>query len=253
MMRRATTQRAQTPLFPATEWGLVEAAGDVEHWERRCEALARLWPRYRQGLGLHLHQKFHLDAEAIEEALQSFAVDKVLIANVLAEADQARGRFRTFLLRAVENHVRSALRRAAAAKRQPEEGFVSIEELPEHEHPDGVPAPSRDLDWAWAEAVLSEAACRMERECRAGGRNDIWTVFDGRGLEAILRGQPVIAYEELARRCGLQDLQKARLLLHDGKRMFRRAVETVIAEYVRDAEQVREELDDLVAILFAKA
>jgi len=85
-----------TPDFPTTNWADVTAGGGPD-LERRKEALERLLPRYWPALEAHVQQRFGLTAEDLADALQDFALDKMLIANVLAEADQARGKFRTFL------------------------------------------------------------------------------------------------------------------------------------------------------------
>lgn len=182
MTRSDTTTRKPSALFPVTDWPEVRAAGDADRLEQRSEALARLWPLYRRGLRTYLQRKFNLGQEEIDDTLQSFVADKVLLGNVLAEADQSRGRFRTFLLHAIENHVRSEVRRANAGKRRPAGGFVSVELLPESEHPDGVPRPDRMADLAWAQAVFAEGARRMERECRVGGRRTSGSCLKDEGL-----------------------------------------------------------------------
>lgn len=237
--------------YPTTDWKTVAGIGDLSDADRRSHALERLWTQYAPRLMHHLRHRFHMDAGDAEEALQSFVLDKVLVANLFAEADRGRGRFRTFLLRALENHVVSQRRRSQAAKRQPERGWIPLDSLPEHSHPDGVPQPSRNLDVVWVEAVLADAASRMQAECEAGGRQDIWTVFNGRGLEALLRGRQPVAYERLAKQAGIADLGKTRLLFHTGKRMFRRAVETVVGELVKGDDRRKEEFEDLVTILFS--
>ena len=247
---KETTETRGTRLFPPTDWQAIAAIADLSDGNLRCAALAQLWPQYRHGLQVFLQQRFSLSPGDTEEALQSFILDKVLIGNMFAEADRERGQFRTFLLSALENHVRSLLRRKLAAKRLPEGGWISLDLLPEDEHPDGVPSPSRHLDQVWAEAILSEAASRMETECRLGCRMDIWGIFDGRALEVFLRGRQPVPYETLVQRSSTMDLKKARLLFHTGKRMFRRAVKTVLAELVPDSTRQEQEFEDLVAILF---
>lgn len=249
-MGKEKTKNAEERLFPPTDWKAVAGIAVLSDSDARCAALTQLWPQYRRGLQVFLQQKFSLSPDDASEALQSFILDKVMLGNVFAEADRGRGQFRTFLLSALENYVRTQRRREFAAKRLPEGGWVSVDDLPEEEHPDGVPSPSRRLDQVWAETILIEATNRMEVECRAGGREDIWVVFDGRGVEAFLRGRRPVSYEILASQSGAGDIKKARLLFHTGKRMFRRAVETVVAELVPDRTRQQEEFDDLVEILF---
>jgi hypothetical protein len=65
----------------------------------------------------------------------------------------------------------------------------------------------------------------------------------------LRRGRPV-PYETLAQLSGAQTVQKTRFLFNTGKRMFHRAVRTVLAELVSDPTRQEQELQDLAAILF---
>ena len=76
--------------FPATDWSEVRRAGDAAGGEVQRDALGRLWARYLTGLRAHLHARFGLVDGELDDALASFAVDKVLTANTLHHADRAR-------------------------------------------------------------------------------------------------------------------------------------------------------------------
>jgi RNA polymerase sigma-70 factor (ECF subfamily) len=217
--------------------------------ERRKEALERLLPRYWPALESHVRRRFGLTAEDLADALQDFALDKVLIGNVLAEADRARGKFRTFLLRTLDNYVLNWMRNAAARKRRPSGGLIPLEEGPQSE-PAAANAAHPEEDEAWARALLSLTAERMQRECHAGGRRDIWEVFAGRVI-APLMGNPPAAYADLAARLRVS-LSACQQLLTTGKRMFRRTVKGLIAEYARDEAEAHCEMTDFKALLFGE-
>ncbi len=230
--------------YPATNWPEVAAAGAAD-WERRLDALERLLPRYAPALLAHVRTRFGLGPEDAEDALQDFVQDKVLLGNALGRADQARGRFRNFLLRAVDNYVANWLRDAQALKRRPVRGFVPLAEAAELSAP---PADGRALDRAWALALVEAAAERMQADCHREERESVWIVFEGRAL-AVMRGGGKRSYAELATQLGVPE-SDCQQLLQSGKARFRRTLSRVVGEYARDEAEVDAELADLRAALF---
>ena len=85
----------------------------------------------------------------------------------------------------------------------------------------------------------------MRRECETSKRTDIWGVFEGRVLSAILEDMPETNYEALIERFGFGSPSQAFNTLNTAKRMFKRHLSAVIAEYSRDDREVEEELREL--------
>lgn len=242
------SDRGEAP-FPTTDWRAVQAGGDAADLDRRCAALERLLPRYLPQLKSHLGARFRLSPEAVEDALQGFLLDRILIGDLLGSADRSRGRFRTFLLHALDNHVRNALRQERAQRRCPPEGFVPLEGVSEQLPIDGeTPTPPEDR--LWARAVFREAADRMRTQCRAAGNANLWLVFEGRVVTVLLHGAAARSYEDLARACGTGDLQEVRLWLASGKRMFRRVLREVVREYARNAQELDDDLTTVRAAFY---
>ena len=236
--------RVPSAAYPATHWPDVAAAGAADR-DRRRDALERLLPRYAPALLAHVRSRFGLGPEDAEDVLQDFVLNKVLVGNVLAKADQARGRFRNFLLRAVDNYVTNWQRDTQAIKRRPAGGIVPLAEVAE---PSAPPADGPALDRAWALALVDAAAERMRAACCGGGRESVWIVFEGRAL-ALMRGGGQRPYAELAAQLGVPE-SACRELLQSGKERFRRALRRVVGEYARDEAEVDAELADLRAALF---
>lgn len=89
----------------------------------------------------------------------------------------------------------------------------------------------------------------MRAECRATGRDDVWTVFEGRVLNPTLDGSVPIPYENLVRTLGLQSTGEASNLLTTGKRTLARNLKTVVGEYEVGEGSVEAEIAELRAIL----
>lgn len=233
------------PGFPSTRWSLVRGAAAGETG-LRLESLDVLLTRYRGPLLAHLRWTRRLARAQAEDILQSFLHDKILRQGLVAGADQARGRFRIYLLTALDRFLVSELRRQNARKRR------AAQEVPIEEHAEAIgdPTPAVDpFDVAWARTVLDQAARRMQAECLAATRMDVWRLFEQRVLLPSLEGGSGPAYDELVRDLGLASPSAAYNLLLTGKRMFARHLQGVIAEYAGDRRGVEEEVRDLQAIL----
>lgn len=231
--------------FPPTNWSAVyRAAHPSQVWGE--QALAALLDRYRPALKAHLMFVKRLTPEHAEDLLHDFITDKVLQNSLLAGSDPSRGRFRTYLLTALDRYAVSAHRRDAAQKRAPEGGFVELEDF-------DVPAASVGRSFAgdveWARQVITEALQRTQIECEATGRTSFWLMFEARVVGPLLHGEPPPVYEKLVERLGFQSPLQASNALTTAKRIFSRMLREIVAEYVKSEEAVETELQELRAIL----
>jgi hypothetical protein len=231
--------------FPATRWSLVARVGGTH--EDRQQALSDLLSAYLPALRAHLVCCKRLPADRAEDVLQEFVAQKILQKNALAQADRELGRFRTFLLTALDRFLANCLRDQRAGKRAPAGGWVAFDE--ELDRADRERSPSDAFDVAWARQVIDEALRRMQAECAATSRPDVWEVFECRVVGPLLRGTPPPEYRHLVERFGLSSPTQASNLLVTAKRMYARTLRSAIAEYARDEDEIDAELADLQAIL----
>lgn len=227
--------------FPQTHWSLVRRAGQPALASRR-EALAVLLGRYQPALRSYLRFVRKLPADQADDLLQAFIADQLLEQNLIARADESRGKFRTLLLTSLNNF---AISRSRQAK------LRSAESLPETPAPSAEPGPERVVQAAWARALVHEVIAAMREECRQAKRSDIWLVFEGRILAEIFGTGPVLAYEDLAAQLRLQSPAQAANLLVTAKRMYVRLLRVAVAEYEAVPEDVDAEIAELRGILAA--
>jgi DNA-directed RNA polymerase specialized sigma24 family protein len=231
--------------FPTTQWSAVEQAG-VTSEDAAAAGLARLLPRYLGPLRAHLTHHKRMPVEQAEELLQAFMAEKVLERDLVASAQREKGRFRTFLLVALDRFVSNQLRNQQRQRRTPDR-HAPLDDAAGIAA--GGPSPSGVYEIAWARQVLADAAQRMREECQVSGRPDIWTVFEARVLAPSLSGADAIPHEQLALQLGLADTEVATNLLVTAKRMFARKLRGVIGEYMSEDGQIAQEIADLRAIL----
>jgi RNA polymerase sigma-70 factor (ECF subfamily) len=230
--------------FPSTHWSTVAAAGRSESSPGHA-AMERLVDRYRWPLLKHLRWRFQVSGDQAEDWLHSFIEKRVLKKAILSQADQQKGRFRTFLLTALDRFVQDELRFSTRMSRVPEGGLVSMEVVDtEGRIPEAEPKDD-PFDHAWAQAVLAEAMERLREFYRAKNRADLWGVFETGFVEPILNETVAPSMEELARRLGYASARQASNGLITAKRMFKQMLGVVIAEYAQGQGAVVEEIREL--------
>ncbi|MGB7160612.1 MAG: hypothetical protein WBD40_21280 [Tepidisphaeraceae bacterium] len=231
--------------FPQTEWSLVEEAGSGRAEDQQAK-LERLLCRYLGPLRTHLVVGRRINADEAEDLLQGFVCERVIQANLLARVSRERGRFRHYLLAALDHFVVSERRKQRAIQRGGGRLVVAI---------DGSASdvagavPHDPFERAWAQQVLSLAVMQFRQRCQSVGRDDLWTVFQARILRPVRDGVAPAPYEQLVDRLGLRSASHASNLAVTARRGFTRALRDVIGEYAQDEAEIERELVDLKRII----
>jgi DNA-directed RNA polymerase specialized sigma24 family protein len=227
--------------FPRTTgvWDLVQR---VQAGTARRETLDALLTKYRAPLKAHLVVRKKLSSDQADDLLQSFIENKILRLRLLESADRAKGRFRSFLLTSLDRFLIDQFRKRAAPVRYVADLPAELPQEPEESEPFNV---------AWARQLINDAAEQMCGECETSKRPEVWGVFVDRVLDPCLHGAPPAPYDQLVTRFGFESPAQASNVLVTAKRMFRRCIEAVVAEYADGNDAVREELDFLQSYLGA--
>jgi DNA-directed RNA polymerase specialized sigma24 family protein len=229
--------------FPTTHWSLVGRAAGRADASGGKVALGELLRVYLPALRAHLLGPMGVPRDRAEDLLQGFLADKVLEQNMIAAADPGRGKFRTFLLTALERFVIDAHRRESAAKRAPRGKVLDVEEFG-HRAAKGH-NPTHAFDRAWAGEVLNEVTRRLRAECQQTDRAHLWGIFEQRMLQPIIDGAEPPSHEELARKYDLPSAAHSANALTSAKRLFTRTFRAVVAEYAADKNEVDSEIREL--------
>lgn len=227
--------------FPSTRWTLVARAGGSDPHATPA-AIAELVRLYSPALRGHLLHAAGGDAHQAEDLLQGFLADKVLEQRLIGFADPGRGRFRSFLLTALDRYVIDEHRRATARKRRPDR---PVEDIAAHAEAMPDTAARSAFDRAWAQQVVAEVLAVMRRECEQANRHDLWDVFEVRYLRPAVDGVPPEPHESIAARLKLESAHQAGNLLTTAKRMFTRVFKTAVARYAADESELRDEVAEL--------
>lgn len=244
-MGQATTGGAgRRSVFLTTRWTVVCAAGAAQDTDARS-ALAELCRTYWYPLYAYLRRRGFSSFDA-QDLVQGF-FERLLERESLARVKRERGRFRSFLLAALNHHISDQRDRAMAAKRGG--GRVLSLDAQEGENryarePADPSTPEHYYERKWALALLDTVAQRLRREYEQAGRA---TLFET--LAFCLAGErSAIPYEDLARCLDMTE-PALRVAVHRLRRRYREVLRAEIARLVSGPEEVEDEIRHLMRVL----
>jgi RNA polymerase sigma-70 factor (ECF subfamily) len=157
--------------FTTTSWTAVVTAGQRDSPEAK-EALTKLCQTYWEPLHVYLRRLGYNEDDA-KDLTQEFFL-RLLDKNYLGAANREKGKFRSFLLTALNHVLANERDRAMAAKRGGGKTIVSLEA--EAEQGDRSSEPSSDLspvkvfERRWAMTLFQQAYARLQAEYVAAGK-----------------------------------------------------------------------------------
>lgn len=236
---------ARPGLFRTTHWSVVLAAKGGPSADAEA-ALATLCQEYWYPLYCCVRRHGHPPEDA-QDLTQAFFA-KLLEKGQFALADPHRGRFRTFLLRSLENFLRTRHRDARAQKRGGGREIVSWDAQTAEERYAAGPAdalsPATLYEREWAGALLEGALRRLEAEFALRGREGLF-----QALEPHLWGDETsVRHADIAAQLGMT-VVAVRVTLHRLRQRFHELLLEAIADTVADPAEAEDELRHLRRIL----
>jgi RNA polymerase sigma-70 factor (ECF subfamily) len=235
---------AQVGLFATTHWSVVLEAGKGGSPEADA-ALERLCQLYWPPLYSYLRRSGQ-EREAARDLTQQFFL-KLLQRDAIKLADQARGRFRTFLLTALQNFLVDEWKAAQRLKRGGGQVVLSLDGLEDHQRaalePVETDTPAQAFERRWAQVVLNEAARRHQQECAGSGQKGLYDRL--RGLHSALEDAP--GYATVAAEMGVP-VGTLKSQVSRFRRRYRELIRAVIAETVATPEEVEDEIRHLLRL-----
>ncbi len=227
--------------WPETQWSIVINAKEGVD-EKRHQAIEKLVQSYMPALRAHLVLRKRMNPEQADDFLQDFFLKKIIEQNIVQHADYSKGKFRSFILKSLENFLRDYFRSRKYKQRDVE--------IPEDYPPEEEAKESADIfDKAWAFRVFHQAVQHFQLACEHNQSQVEWIVYRERMLRPVFYREMPCSYEELAEKLDGTTADQARNLLTKAKRNFAKSLRFVIREYVEDEAQVEGEIDQLLNVL----
>ncbi len=229
--------RACHEQFVTTHWSVVMAAADGENLQAG-EALEKLCETYWYPLYAFVRRLGHSSHDA-EDVVQGFFA-RCLEKNYLRSVDQAKGRFRSFLLLALKRYLAKERERSHARKRGGGQTMVALDGLAAEQRYALEPAEQLSADKLyerrWALTLLEQVLSRLREEQAAAGRLEAFEQLK-EFLQSGGRGTP---YSELASRLAASE-GSVKVAIHRLRRRYRELLDQEIGRTVAAAEEVAEE------------
>ena len=235
--------------FPETEWTRIsQVRADDE--AGRDEALSVMCGRYWKPVYCYLLRKGRENEDA-KDLTQAFFQEVLLGKDFVARADKAKGKFRTFLLTALDRFLISKHRAASAKKRAPDKPLVRLDQLESWQMPElgrGV-TPEEAFTYTWASELLQQVLDSVKTKCRTAKQERHWEVFQKMIVEPLWSGEGPPKLADLCRDLQIADEAKASNMCITVKRKFQAALRQRIRQSVDSDDLVDQEIGEVMEIL----
>jgi len=242
-------QQLATPLtnqqFASTHWSVVLAAQGADS-SQAAEALERLCRTYWGALYAYVRREGHPAANAADLTQAFFA--RFLEKDFLHNVDRRKGKFRSFLLKALNHFLADEWRHAHAQKREGAHPAISIdaddwETRYGHELASDL-TPEKLFERRWAMALFDQALARLREESVRAGNGRQFDLLKDFLSSPASEGAYATAAAELGLSSGTIAVQVHRL-----RKRYGELVREEVAHTVAHPGEVEEELRHLMDVL----
>ena len=232
-------------VFLTTHWSLIE---DSKSDDDRSRALiGLLLDLYWKPVYFYLRRKGHSNEEA-KDLTQGFFHEIILNRGLIQRADKAKGRFRSFLLHALEQYLIDQRHKTTAKKRIPKDKLVSLNavEAPVLPHTNPDMTAEESYNYGWMSALLDRVLSDIEAKCNEQDMSIHWNIFNDRILQPILKQHSSPSLEDICEKYGITDRKKASNMAITVKRCFQAVLQEHVRNTVISDDQTREELQEIM-------
>lgn len=235
--------------FLTTHWSVIENVASSDE-DRSRALIGSLLSKYWKPVYCYLHRKGY-DNEQAKDLTQGFFHEVVLGRSLIQKADQSKGRFRSFLLIALNRYLITARTGQAAQKRIPKSKLVSLDvkNLPELRQAASELTPEDSFNYAWVSALLEQVLEEVEAKCHKDGKTVHWHIFHDRILEPIMDKTKPPSMGEVCRKYAVESEATASNMMVTVKRRFQTALKSHLRSLVVSEEQVDDELAEIMRFL----
>jgi RNA polymerase sigma factor (sigma-70 family) len=233
-------------IFATTHWSVVLAAGK-HHTGQSDHALATLCQTYWHPLYTYVRRRGYSPHDAEDLTQEFFA--RILARNDVAGVSPARGKFRSYLLAAINHFLSDEWDKARAQKRGGGQVIhldsAVAESVYAQEHGDRL-APERLFDQRWGITVLEEVHQQLRKEYERDGKSALFEAL----RFALMGERSAVPYADLADKLNLSEAA-VKVAVHRLRRRYRQVLREVVAGTVSSPDEVEEEMRYLLRAVSA--
>ena len=239
-----TSIGGQVHQFLTTQWSVI---GEIQAgMDRDRTLIGLLLSSYWKPVYCYLRQKGYPNEQA-KDLTQGFFHEVVLNHDLVHRADPGKGRFRAFLLHALNQYLANETRKSQAHRRVPRGGLVPLEVTDSSNLPSSLQQsdPEATYNYAWMSALLDQILAAVHKDCQGRGLDVHWQLFSERVVKPILEGTAPVPVSDLCARYAIADPQQVSNMIATVKRRFRSTMREYVRTTVLSEEEVEEELAEI--------
>ena len=221
--------------FPRTRWSAIRDATDPGSPTRR-RSLEQIVTVYWRPVYAYLRRKWGRSNEDAKDLTQEFFLT-LCEQDFLGRLSPERGRFRAYLMTALDNFTRLRHRYETRQKRGGGVPHFSLDIRNGFEPPFGA-SPEQLFIREWARALLQEALSELEVSFRSEGRELEFQVFAAYDLDPSSHERK--SYHDLAAQFGISLVDVKNILYRTRVRLRERVLNRVRDTVTTDEEAVQE-------------
>jgi DNA-directed RNA polymerase specialized sigma24 family protein len=230
--------------FLTTHWSMIQGVKSQQDNDQALIGL--LLERYWKPVYCCIRRKGYAN-ESAKDLTQGFFHEVVLNRKLMERADPAKGRFRSFLLHALNQYLIDDQRKQGAQKRIPRANLVSLDMT----DPPSLPQAVIKLDdeqcfnHAWKADLLDRVLAELKAWYMGQGMDTHWCLFRDRLLRPSLDDAEAPTLPDLCERYGIDNETKASNMLGTVKRRFQTVLKEHVRQTVLSGEMAEEELREM--------
>ena len=236
---------ARAAAFTTTHWSVVVAAGHEDSSQARA-ALETLCRTYWYPLYAYVRRRGQSEHDA-QDLIQGFFA-LLLQRQALQKVEPGRGKFRSYLLTALNHFLIDEHDRQQAQKRGGGQAVISLDAHEAEQRyrlePSDTETPEKLFDRRWALALIDGAMERLQQEFVADNNTLLFQQLRG----FIVDGADNRPYAEVAQQVGMSE-EAVKKAVQRLRRRYREAIREEIAQTVATRSEIEEELRHLVSVL----
>ena len=232
--------------FHTTCWTVI-ADSNTSNDEKSRLIINDLLGLYWKPVYCYLRRK-GCDNETSKDLTHDFFLEIVLGRELIGKADKSKGKFRTFLLTALDNYVIDLHRKESSSKRQPQGDILQLDDIdiPCHDH---TLSPQEEFNHAWVSELLDKTLSEVQQECQQTNKQIHWAVFTAKVLTPIVEGTKPPSLTELCRKHGIDTEAQASNMITTVKRRLRKHLKRSLRQIVCSDSDIDLEISALLKSL----
>jgi RNA polymerase sigma-70 factor (ECF subfamily) len=244
-----TDMGGENEKFQTTVWKEISRIKSASQEDRK-NTVNNLIESYWKPVYCYLRRKGH-DNESAKDITQSFLMDIVLGRELFMQAEKKKGRFRTFLLTALDRYLVDLHRKDNAQKRSPSESLRSLDtaELSRQISSNSSLDPQQVFNYVWASELLKKALNTIKTKYLHRKKENHWEIFYERVIKPITDNSQEVSLSDICLRYGIENEAKASEIIYRVKLEFRDCIRNCLRSYVNSDSEVEEEFNDMFRIL----